>query len=52
MAKILNCECGFSVRSESDDEIVEKVEAHMEEAHPDLVGNVSREEILAMTEEE
>ena len=52
MAKILNCECGFSVRSESDDEIVSKVEAHMEEVHPDLVGNVSREEILAMTEEE
>jgi predicted small metal-binding protein len=52
MTKILNCECGFSVRSESDDEIVAKVEAHMEDVHPDLVGNVSREEILAMTEEE
>jgi predicted small metal-binding protein len=52
MSKILNCECGFSVRSESDDEIVAKVEAHMEQVHPDLVGNVSREEILAMTEEE
>jgi predicted small metal-binding protein len=52
MTKILNCECGFSVRSESDDEIVAKVEAHMEEVHPDLVGNVTREEILAMTEEE
>jgi predicted small metal-binding protein len=52
MAKLLNCECGFSVRSESDDELVAKVEAHMKEAHPDLVGNVSREEILAMAEEE
>jgi predicted small metal-binding protein len=52
VAKILNCECGFSVRSESDDEIVAKVEAHMEEVHPDLVGHVPREEILAMTEEE
>ena len=52
MAKILNCECGFSVRSETDDEIVEKVEAHMKTDHPDLYGNVSREEILAMTEEE
>jgi predicted small metal-binding protein len=51
MTKVLNCECGFSVRSESDDEIVAKVEKHMEEVHPDLVGNVSREEILAMTEE-
>lgn len=52
MSKILNCECGFSVRSESDDELVAKVESHMEEAHPDLVGNVSRDEILAMAEEE
>ena len=52
MTKILNCECGFSVRSESDDEIVAKVEAHMEEVHPDLVGTVTREEIHAMTEEE
>jgi predicted small metal-binding protein len=52
MTKVLSCECGFSVRAESDDEIVSKVEAHMEEVHPDLVGNVTREEILAMTEEE
>jgi predicted small metal-binding protein len=52
MTKVLSCECGFSVRAESDDEIVAKVEAHMEEVHPDLVGNVTREEILAMTEEE
>jgi predicted small metal-binding protein len=52
MTKVLSCECGFSVRAESDDEIVEKVEAHMKVVHPDFVGNVSREEILAMTEEE
>ena len=52
MTKVLSCECGFSVRAETDDEIVERVEAHMEEVHPDLVGNVTREEILAMTEEE
>ena len=52
MTKVLSCECGFSVRAETDDEIVERVEAHMEEVHPDLVGNVTRAEILAMTEEE
>jgi len=51
MSKVINCECGFTVRSESDDDLVEKVEAHMQEVHPDLVGNVSREEILAMAEE-
>jgi predicted small metal-binding protein len=51
MSKTLSCECGFSVRADSDDELVEKVEAHMAEVHPDLVGHVTREEILAMAEE-
>jgi predicted small metal-binding protein len=51
MSKNLSCECGFSVSADSDDELVEKVEEHMEEVHPDLVGHVSRDEILAMAEE-
>ena len=51
MAKNLSCECGFSVRAETDDELVEKVEEHMADVHPDLVGHVTREEILAMAEE-
>jgi predicted small metal-binding protein len=51
MSKTINCECGFKVRADSDDELVEKVEAHMTEVHPDLVGQVTRDEILAMAEE-
>jgi predicted small metal-binding protein len=51
MSKTLSCECGFSVRAHTDDELVEKVEEHMAEVHPDLVGHVSREEILDMAEE-
>jgi predicted small metal-binding protein len=40
------------VRAESDDQLVEQVEAHVREAHPDLVGKMSRDDILAMAEAE
>jgi predicted small metal-binding protein len=52
VGKIITCECGYIVRGESDDELVANCEAHMRENHPDMVGKVSRDEILAMAEEE
>jgi predicted small metal-binding protein len=51
MAKLINCECGEVVRAESDDELVQKVERHVGEAHPELVGKMSRDDILAMAED-
>jgi predicted small metal-binding protein len=51
MGKVINCECGEVVRAESDDELVEKVEKHVDELHPELVGKMSREDVLAMAEE-
>ncbi len=51
MPKVINCECGENVRAESDDELVQKVEQHVSQAHPDLVGKMSRDDILAMAEE-
>lgn len=50
MTKLINCECGEVVRGETDDELVERAEAHIQRDHPDLVG-LSREDILAMAEE-
>ena len=52
MAKIINCECGEVERGETDDELVAAVEAHIRQDHPDLVGKLSREDILSMAEEE
>lgn len=52
MSKVINCECGETVRADNDDELVQKVERHVGEAHPDLVGKMSREDVLAMAEEE
>jgi predicted small metal-binding protein len=51
MAKVINCECGEVVRAETDDELVQKVGRHVEQAHPELVGKLSREDVLGMAEE-
>jgi predicted small metal-binding protein len=51
MAKLINCECGYVVRGETDDEVVAKAEEHIRTAHPELAGQMSREDILAMSEE-
>ena len=51
MAKLVNCECGEIVRGETDDELVQAVEAHVDRHHPDMVGKLSRDDILAMSEE-
>ena len=52
MTKVINCECGEIVRAESDDELVATVERHVAEAHPELVGKLGRDDILAMAEEQ
>ena len=52
MGKVVNCECGEVVRADSDGELVASVEAHVARNHPDLVGKLSREDILGMAEEE
>jgi predicted small metal-binding protein len=51
MAKVINCECGYVVRGDTDDELLARAEAHMREAHPEMAGKVSREDLLAMAEE-
>jgi hypothetical protein len=51
MAKLINCECGYVVRGETDDVLVAAAEEHINRDHPDLVGKVSREDLLGMAEE-
>lgn len=50
-AKTINCECGEIVRADSDDELVAKVGSHAERDHPELVGRLSRDDVLAMAED-
>jgi predicted small metal-binding protein len=52
VTKVLNCECGYTVRGKDEDELLEKVEEHIAQQHPDLVGTVTREDLLSMVEEE
>jgi hypothetical protein len=53
MAKTFFCEeDGETIRGAGDDELVANVESHIADKHPDLVGKVSREDILAGAKEE
>lgn len=48
MAKTFTCERdGIEMRGETDDELLAKVEQHVATSHPDLVGKVSHDDILA-----
>jgi hypothetical protein len=48
MAKTFFCEKdGMTLRGETDDELVANVDRHVSDNHPDLVGKVPRELILA-----
>ena len=52
MARVINCECGQTIRGDSDDELVAKATDHVNENHPELVGKLSRGDLLGMAEEE
>jgi hypothetical protein len=46
--KVVHCPCGTDVSGETDDELVAAVEAHVQADHPEMVGQMSREQILGM----
>jgi hypothetical protein len=49
--KMVHCPCGVDVSGDTDDELVQNVEGHIEKDHPDLVGQYSRDQILSMAHE-
>jgi hypothetical protein len=51
LVKRINCVCGHVIEAEDDDELWEDAQEHLRTDHPDLVGKVSREDILAQAEE-
>ncbi len=51
IVKRINCVCGKVVEGKDDVELWEKAQAHLAADHPDLVGKVSRDDILAQAEE-
>lgn len=49
--KRINCVCGLVVEGDDDDELWENAQQHMRDDHPDLVGKVLRDDIVAQAEE-
>lgn len=49
MAKVINCDCGYTARGETDDELVADAQKHAREVH-DM--ELTREQVLAMAEDE
>jgi predicted small metal-binding protein len=50
MAMKVDCPCGQTVRGEDEDELVTNVEAHIGADHPEMVGTMSREQIVGMAQ--
>jgi predicted small metal-binding protein len=49
--KQIVCVCGYVLKAEDDDELWQSGQEHMRADHPDLVGKVSRADLLAQAEE-
>ncbi len=50
MALQVTCLCGYVFRADTADEMWELAQAHIGSAHPDMVGKVARDDILAEAE--
>jgi hypothetical protein len=51
MAKVIRCQCGFLGQGETTEDAASVIEVHMRTDHPELVGKVTREDLIAMAEE-
>jgi predicted small metal-binding protein len=51
MALRIICMCGYVIQGDDDDELWRNAQGHMGVLHPELVGNVTREDILAQAEQ-
>lgn len=49
--KQIVCVCGYVVMGGDDDELWANAQVHLKEDHPDLVGTVSRSDLLAQAED-
>jgi hypothetical protein len=47
----ITCVCGKVIEGKDDDELWARAQAHVAADHPDLVGKISRADILARAEE-
>jgi hypothetical protein len=45
--KLIQCECGFVARGDSDDQVVGVIRGHLAADHPALLDRVSRDDLLS-----
>jgi len=50
MALRIVCMCGYVIQGGDEEELWKNTQGHMSVLHPELVGNVTREDILAQAE--
>jgi predicted small metal-binding protein len=48
---VINCDCGYTVRGESEEELLSAAHKHIQDDHPDMVGKVTDEQLLSMAQE-
>ena len=51
MAFVYSCDCGYVARADTAAEFVADIERHIGLTHPDMVGKLDRDAILALAEE-
>jgi predicted small metal-binding protein len=51
MAYTITCNCGYVIRGSTEEDVVQSAQEHIQDAHPDLVGKISAEDLVAMAEE-
>jgi len=52
MALLINCECGFVARGETEEEVIGVIRDHMRSDHPDLLASVGTDDLLGWIERE
>jgi predicted small metal-binding protein len=51
MAKQINCECGYIARAETEADVITAIRDHMRADHPELLDQVSDEDLTGWIEE-
>jgi predicted small metal-binding protein len=50
MARQIKCECGYTARAETDEDVLASIRDHMRTDHPELLEKISDEQILGWIE--
>ena len=50
MARQITCECGYIARGEREDEVVDLIQEHLRSDHPQLLAQLTREDIAGWVE--